>query len=588
MDINYKHLLSLLEKKDFEEDNDSIKEEHLVFVLGNTMAGKSTIVNYFLDNVQPCTNPKTMNSYYDRLDGNLGPEIGHSLGVSLTKSVSTHKCQYNDLTLHLCDFPGFLNSDQLEESIVLSLGVQHLMKKFKSFFSILIVISEDDFSTSRASCFKELLNILNGLFTDIDTIKNSFMFLFNKSKYGKSFELCEELSQHFKNNKLLDLILSKRDNCVIMNFSNSDSKDQILSSLLKSSMQNLPIELLNFNNYDKCLSSFNKETEKKAKELTGLMEQELALRTAIQACAKLINELNEKKTDLDSRREKLKRSLKLNMTQDEYTRQEISIEDSIKNYKEYQFEKKNKLSELEASIEVENDQLKELDNLTPVELKYDEIDQTGSCFGMIKWSKKEFLYNDVEMPFLSAMVRYNRQDGKLKIKENNGQAGKFRAVYKTYWDKPAKAELILNVESQYYNRKKINKVKCVLNKKEKERNTLISNLNDYEKKINEQYEKRHELNEKKRKFEEMNADLISIDKEIITVEKDASYQVLDKAEKLELIKGVRRNLKAESSTIDCITFLLEHFADSYSNETFKLFKSLYEQTYENLDENWIS
>ena len=587
MDINYKQLLSLLEKKEFEKGhNEKVKDDHLIFVLGNTMAGKSTIVNYFLDNITPCTNPKTMTNYFERKEKTLGPEIGHSLGVSLTKCVSTHKCQYNDLTLYFCDFPGFLNSDQLEESIVLSLGVQYLMKNFKSFFSILIVISEDDFSTARASCFKELLNILNGLFIDLDAIRGSFMFLFNKSKNGKSFELSEELGQHFKNNKLLELILNNRENCAIMNLTTQDSKHEILENLSKRN-HNLPIELLNFNNYDKCLGMFNKEIERKTKESNDLFEQDVSLSNAVNLCLKQIDSLNERKRELDASKEQLKRNLKLNMTHDEYTRQEISIEDSIKNFKEYQNEKKTKLNELEALIQVENEQLKELDNPNPIEVKYDEIDQNGSCFGMIKWSKKEFLYNNLDMPFLSAMVKYNHQDGKLKIKENNGQLGKYRAVYKSHWDKPAKAELVLNVESQYYNHKKISKIKNGLAKKDKERNTLISNLNEYEKKINEQYEKRHDLIEKKRKFEEMNADMISIDKEMITLEKDISFQILEKNEKLELIKAVRRNIKAQDYSIKCIKFLLEHFGDSYANETYQLFKILYDKTSENLDKSFI-
>lgn len=587
MEINFKQLLSLLEKKEFEKGEDAkIKDDHLIFVLGNTMAGKSTIVNYFLDNIIPCTNPKTMTSFFERKENTLGPEIGHSLGVSLTKCVSTHKCQYNDLTLYFCDFPGFLNSDQLEESIVLSLGVQYLMKNFKSFFSILIVISEDDFSSARASCFKELLNILNGLFTDLDSIRGSFMFLFNKSKHGKSFELCEELAQHFKNNKLLELILSNRENCAIMNLTTQDSKQEILENLSKRN-QNLPIELLNFNNYDKCLGMFNKEIERKANELNELFKQEITLIDAFNVCIKQIDYLNDRKQKLDTSKEQLKRNLKLNMTHDEYTRQEISIEDSIKNFKEYQNEKKAKLTELESSIKADNELLNEIDNPNPVELKYDEIDQNGSCFGMIKWSKKEFLYNNLEMPFLSAMVKYNHQDGKLKIKENNGQLGKYRAIYKSHWDKPAKAELVLNVESQYYNHKKISKMKNVLAKKDKERNTLISNLNEYENKINEQYEKRHDLIEKKRKFEEMNAEIVSMEKETITVEKDISFQILEKNEKLESIKGIKRNIKSQDPSIKCINLLLQHFDNSYANETFQLFRMLYEKMNEHFDKSLI-
>ena len=67
--------------------------------------------------------------------------------------------------------------------------------------------------------------------------------------------------------------------------------------------------------------------------------------------------------------------------------------ETIKNLKEYQNEKNAKLGKLEASIQTENEELKDLDNISPIEVKYDEIDQNGSCFGMVKWSKKEFLYN---------------------------------------------------------------------------------------------------------------------------------------------------------------------------------------------------
>ena len=426
MDINYKRLLSLLEKKDFRKGDGKINDEHLIFVLGNTMAGKSTVVNYFLNNITPCTNKKTMNAYYDRQDMQIGPEIGHSLGSSKTKCVSTHKFQHNDLTLYLCDFPGFLNSDQLEESIVLALGVQYLMKTFRTFFSIFIVISEDDFSSSRASCFKELLQILNGLFADIDSIKDSFLFLFNKSKNGKSFELCEELSQHLPNDNILELITSNRDRCEIMNFSNQDSKNRILAYLSAQSQKKLSTDLLNFNNYDKCLSQFNKELERKTKEICELFEQEVDLSGTVKNCVSTIEKLNQRKKEVSTEKEQIKRALKLNMSHEEFTRQDISIEESIKNFKEYQNDKKNKLADLEALIKAENEQVQGLDNQEPIEVKYDEIDQNGSCFGMVRWSKKEFHYNEIDTPFINAVVKYNRLDGKLKIKENNGQMGKYQ------------------------------------------------------------------------------------------------------------------------------------------------------------------
>ena len=582
MEINYKRLLNLLEKKDFQKADVNFNDEHLAFVLGNTMAGKSTMVNYFLDNIEPCQNKKTMNSYYERIDSNVGPDIGHSLGASKTKCVTTHKFQHNNLKFYLCDFPGFLNSEQLEESIVLALGVQYLVKTFKSFHSIFIVISEDDFSSSRASCFKELLQILNGLFSDIDSIKDSFFFLFNKSKNGKSFELCEELSQHLPNDKILDLITSNRDKCEIMNLKDANSKNKILNYLSKQNKA-LSTDLLNFNNYDKCLSSFNKELEKKVKEINELFEQQLSLSQAVVGCVNTIEKLNEQKKQANAQKEQLKRNLKLNMSNEEFTRQDISIDESIKNFKEYQTEKKNNLSDLEAQLKAENEKLSELDNQDQVELKYDEIDQKGSCFGMVKWSKKKFNYNEIDMPFTNAVVKYNRQDGKLKIKENNGQMGKFSAVYKSYWDKPAKAELVLFIESQYYNQRQIKKIKSVIAKKEKERTSFLNNLNEYEQKINEQYEKRADLHDRKSKLEEMNADLINLDKETLTIEKDISHQILGKADKVEFIKAVRGNIKSQNSVIECINFLLEYFPNSYMNEHFQLFRTLLVKINENID-----
>ena len=165
--------------------------------------------------------------------------------------------------------------------------------------------------------------------------------------------------------------------------------------------------------------------------------------------------------------------------------------------------------------------------------------------------------------------------------------GKYRAVYKSYWDKPAKAELVLYVESQYYNRRQINKLKANLAKKEKERATLLANLNDYEKKINEQYEKRSDLNERKSKFEEMNVDLINLDKETLTIEKDISHQILEKADKVEFIKAVRRNIKSQNAFIECVNFLLEYFPGSYLHETYQQFKELSAKINENIDVDLI-
>ena len=69
--MNFNKFLRLLQNKNFKEklnENDLFKNENLVLVLGNTMAGKSTIINYFLNNLKLEINQETMEPYYERID----------------------------------------------------------------------------------------------------------------------------------------------------------------------------------------------------------------------------------------------------------------------------------------------------------------------------------------------------------------------------------------------------------------------------------------------------------------------------------------------------------------------------------------
>jgi GTP-binding protein EngB required for normal cell division len=229
--MNFKKLLDLLQRKQpVINTNKNLKNDSdLVLVLGNSGAGKSTIINYFLENIKLEVNSDTMEPFYEQIDPNIGPQIGHRIDVSETKTVNAYQCNLNSNSFHFCDFPGFFNTDQVEENIVLGLSIQHLMRSFDHFISILVVVSEDDLRSPRATCFKELLAILNGLFSDFDTIKNSLMFVFNKSKNGKSLEMCKRIKNVGSDElKLLNVIQDEATFCKsVTSFDTLDTRGQV-------------------------------------------------------------------------------------------------------------------------------------------------------------------------------------------------------------------------------------------------------------------------------------------------------------------------------------------------------------------------
>ena len=577
--MNFNKFLRLLQNKNFKEklnENDLFKNENLVLVLGNTMAGKSTIINYFLNNLKLEINQETMEPYYERIDSNKGPKIGHSRDASETKTVETFKCDFDDTRhVYLCDFPGFFNTDELEENIVLALSIKHLSKRFIRFLAIFVVISEDDLRAARAVCFKQLLSILNDLFIDLDSIKDSLMFIFNKSKYGKSVELCKTIRNGDKDElKLLDFISdpSRFTKC-IQNFdvNNEDQhkesiRNEIFNYLFNSDkIKSQSIKTVNFNNYDKCLKEFNQNFQEILEnDVNKLFEARLNLDMRLKELKNELNEMNKTKNELKIKLKHLENEVKcLNL--DDFTRQIITCEDTIKNYNDITADKKQRLKKCEEDIEKLENNLFNLENDNVIDFKHDEFEEPRQCLEMFAWSKHVFDYNNSDMPFQKAVINYDKNNGSLTVHLNQGSLGRYKATYTSNWRKPGKASLILSIKKRDFYKQKIDNIKSELLRIDTDKNFIIQKQNEYERKINEQYERKIQLNSQKLKYEQNKIDLITFQNNLIELETLIKTTLTNKDEKLSELNLIESRLESKQDIIKCAQFLLEHFADTYSN-----------------------
>lgn len=159
------------------EANDYAKEvdkKKVVLFLGNTGAGKSAAVAYFLggeieefesDLGQMCVR---LNSQQANM-----PIIGQMLGRSQTVYARGYQLIENDQDVMLVDCPGFKDTRGTDFEICTNLSIDLLVKQAASIKSIVLVVPYAAISLDRANSFIDLMMNIQSIFPNVFDLEHS-------------------------------------------------------------------------------------------------------------------------------------------------------------------------------------------------------------------------------------------------------------------------------------------------------------------------------------------------------------------------------------------------------------------------------
>ena len=369
MNFNLESFTGLLKKKEF--DTSAIKD-NLILILGNTGAGKSSLEQLFLDNINLCTDEKTNEKYFALKDESIGPKIGLlNTGMSTTKLPDFYEYKHtfsekNHLSVHFCDMPGFFNTDSLEENVLLALSIQYLMKTFKNFIAIFVVITLDDINSAQGHLLKELLKNLENMFYNIEEIKDSIYFIFNKTNNIDCVEKLRIMQNSGHDElKILNRILNfenRKNSCVVSYEDFENSKEKIFEFLknhVKYAHHDIKKNIL-FNKWDSNITDFHLRLSNEIKEINEVFKKENEIKSKVENLKIEIK----KKSDLNAQNESKKTKLESstnNLNYDGLVQQIHDIDNNIKIYTERWENFKAQLLEAKSNLAIEEDELNSLD-----------------------------------------------------------------------------------------------------------------------------------------------------------------------------------------------------------------------------------
>lgn len=151
----------------------SATDETIQLVIGNTGAGKSTLVNYFLGRGMK----KVRGGIAEPILPNPPAKIGNS-SESMTIFPQIFKSSQG---ITYCDCPGFLDTRTKEETICASITMEMSVKAAKAIGSILVVIDYYSIDTDRGESLKKISDILGTLLKNPQAAIGSLLFLINKT-----------------------------------------------------------------------------------------------------------------------------------------------------------------------------------------------------------------------------------------------------------------------------------------------------------------------------------------------------------------------------------------------------------------------
>lgn len=174
------------------------KDKDIILVIGNTGAGKSTLINYLCD--VPLKKVVAADGvdkifqldhyrYYSSHHQKYAPMGDGVDSKTFYTEIYTHNSTgfggFSSHTFNYCDCPGFIDNRTEEERICTSINTQLTMKMARSVRSILVVIDFSSFKTDRAKSIRALAKTLNQIVKDFETLGGSILFVITKAPTAK-------------------------------------------------------------------------------------------------------------------------------------------------------------------------------------------------------------------------------------------------------------------------------------------------------------------------------------------------------------------------------------------------------------------
>lgn len=274
----------------------SAKQKRIVFVLGNTCAGKSTTIDYLLE----CEIQKNefLGSYTAipiPIAGRKFAPVGHDT-VSQTLYPEAYDAEKDCLRYYDC--PGFADNRGRVERICASIGTEVAIKAAGEAESIVImvVIELGSLVVEHGDSFKKLGNTVGKLLENSSALSGSILFVFTKcpSTVQKQ-EVMDRLKKIIPNDqlgaKVIDLIIKNDDNVILLDvFDNGQSRKYITEKLKK--LKPVSQEVFGFN-YDADREIFNNTVLNIVKKGRNMMDTILKLQERLYDDSQTLTECKE-------------------------------------------------------------------------------------------------------------------------------------------------------------------------------------------------------------------------------------------------------------------------------------------------------
>lgn len=599
---------------------ESVKDEDIVWVIGNTGAGKSTFVNYMLG----CKFEKKTNKFgksYAAPQDKVFAEIGESFR---SKTVSPEAYKGND-KLVFCDCPGFIDTRTKEERICISINTQIAVSWAKSIRAILVVIDYDSFFTDRGTSFRKLSETIGQLLTNPQEIPQSLFFVITKASrkvtnqniiasisaitqeeegrrdtlnsYAKStwgyvsdkmnwsspevekdvkkFEECQATL------RILKLIQNNSKNVILCNvFDNGQSKDEIVKLLKTSKIINRSDtrNYFNFAKYDDVRVKFNHLVFKIAHEGADIISKKIELPDHILRCKSDIEETQTSIQFYDQQIIILK-SGKESVNQNENIK---LLNNRAKDNKEAVLKTEGDIKKLKEEMQKLTNEAKEISGSEQVLYWQEQINEKRHVLGFFAWTVKKFNYDDI--PFEHVLTA-SENASKFEAVEDK-KNGKFKATYESNLyadgiasvqifvkkkDKPDHKQRMKDIAQETQTKQeKFEKLQQVVGSLKKENDSLEQSVTLFQQ-SDQEYERK-----KMKQIEEWEVGKRKLLEKITSLENEIakSTKELTQAEEIFKIKGHLYEIIAKiASIIDFDSSLVEEFIFQYTRLSSKIAKT---------------
>lgn len=592
------------------------KRKDVVLVIGDTGAGKSTLINYLLG----CKMKKKEGELGETLaevDGEMYAKIGHQM-KACTFYPEIFQSKYNQPNGNIfsyCDFPGFNDTGDEETRVAVSLNREYMVSIANSIKAIIVAIPASSFNTEgRGKAFVKLVETLTKLFKNVNAVSPSILFVITKApknavvegvikksneildrevesitkKAQKFFsnlkdktygaiknlvssnqtslqdleELDEKKEKKLKGLRFLELMVQHKENIIIADIFDNGEVRKKIEARLKTFVQVEKNQFI-FNKYEKDRMQFEEEIVKQASIAITIIEDMKAIQ----------DDTQDKKTKLISIEESIKfysDQIKKQHFQTNENLEELEIQKEIDGLGK----KINKLHEsarlidkdvqaLQSDIEKHNGELKKINTDEPVLYWEDEINEIRSGFlSLFSRAKKEFYYRQ-GIPFIKD-PKEKHGNGELTRIEYNPSQGKYRSRYASNLGGDGNASVKIYVEKRIVP---TNAVEIThLKKRIEEKEVRIKSLKEQHKGF------LNDINELKKLTDQMNASLAKHQKQ-----KDVEIQVFN--EHLDALKSNQINYENQLTDLKAQLQQLEARYDELKG-TFNSNEMMYADIYE--------